>query len=54
MIRPHGCRRRWLTAVTRHGKAHALRTALRRTVGVRPFTPRDLDTDALRTFKRLT
>jgi hypothetical protein len=35
---------------TRHGKARALATPLRRYVGLRLRTPRDLDTDSLGTF----
>ena len=50
MIRPQDWCGRWLAVATRHGKARALRAPLRRVLGVRLCTPRDLDTDALGTF----
>ena len=50
MIRPDQWRGRRLAVATRHGKARALRIPLRRVLGARVFTPRDLDTDALGTF----
>lgn len=50
MIRPAQWRGRSLAVATRHGKARALRVPLRRVLGARVFTPRDLDTDALGTF----
>ena len=53
MIRPQDWCGRWLAVATRHGKARALRAPLRRVLGVRLCTPRDLDTDALGTFKCL-